>query len=364
MTGKNKQKIKPPDPPIAATPGVTAQPSTTPAEEASAQHVPPQGEDLQIQFSNLSLQNADLLRECARQEKWRDEKTVEHADELRRLNKTIAEKDRFLAQSAAQMKQHKEKSASEKLDLQKQLKTRQEELEVSNANVAAKSKQVTELETKAAQADDSMNLREDTVRKQIATVRRFINFLGSLEFSDEGVKGFRAKVEPKVDSEPKVEKPKGPHVPIYNVSQAAQIYKEGRNMGYLEYAKDADLADALSGLYPEEFKAFDKAAAPTHTRDTEHARHPYNRGREIGYTAGGAVMADAHKHKPFDKRLWQQHALKADSVASYSEIVPPPPGSFWAGFGVGIDVRLDELEPEIRKLGEDRLAAKKAVGNA
>ena len=215
---------------------------------------------------------------------------------------------------------------------------------------------------KAVQAGQHMKLREDVVKYDEAFVKRFWSFLESIEWTEGGIKSFVAKIKPKVEPEAKPPDTKtalanAPHVPRFNNMQAAQIYKEGRNMGYFEYARDADLVDALSGHYPKEYVGFDPATAPKHTSDVSNPRHPYQRGFELGVTLAGAILSLNHKHRPFDQRVWQQHAISTSHVEPY-HTKQPKKGSFWCGVNDGIWERSAELEPLVKKLVEERTAAK------
>lgn len=107
--------------------------------------------------------------------------------------------------------------------------------------------------------------------------------------------------DPALSTDKSTESDTGP----YTAEQVAQIYKEGRNMGYLEYARDLDLKYASSGDFKEDYIGFNKAKAPDHLVDRRDARHPYNRGKETGYEVFGAVLATEVGHKMLDQRVYQ-----------------------------------------------------------
>ncbi|KAH7090792.1 hypothetical protein FB567DRAFT_590166 [Paraphoma chrysanthemicola] len=122
----------------------------------------------------------------------------------------------------------------------------------------------------------------------------------------------------------------------------AQIYNEGRNMGYLEAMRDHDLAMFQNGTRSEIYTGLKPKPEHKYVDDKTNPRCPHNRGIEIGKSLAGAWAADYLVDKTFDQRVYKVPTITKEAIEPYrtSEIGV---FSFFAGLAEGREARCREI---------------------
>jgi hypothetical protein len=124
---------------------------------------------------------------------------------------------------------------------------------------------------KVNQAKEELALIASHIKSASTRLEEMRTLCMSIEHSDGGAKGFLARTDAARRSQESSSDTR------FTETQAAQIYKEGRNMGYLESMRLADLFHVLHN--PSVYPDFQQTAAHDYATDVQRPQHMYHRGK-------------------------------------------------------------------------------------
>jgi hypothetical protein len=326
-------------------------------------------EEMSAMKASHAESTAELKKDLADMRRQRD-KVTRNRDAIRgELGNEVLDKHIEL-RNAVESKQKVERETQTlkaKLQLDEQqlssreafFETLQEGTDSEERKLVLRNQMRAELEAHAAvkvnKVAEELALCKNHLEEQKALNEKVHMFIGEMACNAQGVKEFHTTFEA---SRPAKESSAAAR---FTDIQAAQIYKEGRNTGYLESHKESELAFAMA--YPEKCPDFKRTPAHDYVTNVQNPLHRYNRGMEVGHSIVGAIVAQQTQLRELDLRVWKSANVTLDMMQPRN-LTDPPKEGFWDGVRTGAHKRIKEYEPQVKAWQEEQKTMKKASNNA